>query len=196
MKSDLNMIIVGVGGQGTLLSSKILGQLAILNDLDVKLSEVHGMAQRGGSVETHIRIADHVYSPLVEPGTADIVLGFEPMEAARWAHYLSRDGVIITNSSRIWPMPVVTGAVAYPENLYEKFEENSIRYKTIDAQQLADSVGSPRSTNIVLLGYISSLLPFSYEDWLKAIELCVPAKTLEANIKAFDLGKNAYLVKE
>ena len=189
--NPLNMIIVGVGGQGTLLSSKILGQLAIESGLDVKLSEVHGMAQRGGSVETHIRIAEHVYSPLVEPGTADIVLGFEPMEAMRWSHYLAPDGMLVTNSSHIWPMPVVSGKVTYPDDLFEKMEEAGIKYKTIDAQGIADSINSPRSTNIVLLGFVSELLPFTYEQWIEAIKKCVPSKTLEANIKAFDLGLEA-----
>ena len=189
--NPLNMIIVGVGGQGTLLSSKILGQLAIESGLDVKLSEVHGMAQRGGSVETHIRIAEHVYSPLVEPGTADIVIGFEPIEAMRWSHYLAPDGMLVTNSSHIWPMPVVSGKVTYPDDLFEKMEEAGIKYKTIDAQGIADSINSPRSTNIVLLGFVSELLPFTYEQWIEAIKKCVPSKTLEANIKAFDLGLEA-----
>lgn len=191
MSTCIDLLIVGVGGQGTLLASKIMGSLAMRAGLDVKLSEVHGMAQRGGSVETHVRISSHVASPLVAPGSADYVLSFEPLEAARWCHYLKDGGVLLTSSNRIWPMPVVSGAAAYPEDMDEKLRSRGVRYIALDAQTLALEAGSARCVNIVLLGLLASRLTFSKELWLDAIADCVPQKTLEMNKKAFLLGLEA-----
>ena len=187
----IDIMIVGVGGQGTLLASKIMGALAMKAGLDVKLSEVHGMAQRGGSVETHVRIADSVAAPLVAPGTADYVLSFEPLEAARWSHFVKDGGVLLTSSSRIWPMPVVSGTVPYPENLDEKLTERGIEYIAVDAQAMAEEAGSAKAVNIVLLGLLARKLSFATELWMDAIAACVPAKTLEVNKKAFLLGFDA-----
>nr|WP_122013470.1 indolepyruvate oxidoreductase subunit beta [Maliibacterium massiliense] len=187
----LNILIVGVGGQGTLLASRIMGALAMKNHLDVKLSEVHGMAQRGGSVETHVRIGDQVHAPLVRVGTADVVLAFEPLEAARWAHYLKNDGMILTNSQRIWPMPVISGVMPYPEDLAAQMDARGMRCVDFDALTLAKEAGSQRAVNMVLLGALSVRLPFAAEQWLEVIEEIVPPKTLAANQKAFMLGRAA-----
>ena len=184
----IDIMIVGVGGQGTLLASKIMGALAIRAGLDVKLSEVHGMAQRGGSVETHVRIAESVAAPLVAPGTADYVLSFEPLEAARWSHFVKEGGMLLTSASRIWPMPVVSGNVPYPEDMDEKLAARGIEYIAVDAQAIAEEAGSARAVNIVLLGLLARKLSFATDLWLDAIADCVPAKTLEVNKKAFLLG--------
>lgn len=189
--NGIDIMIVGVGGQGTLLASKIMGALAIRAGLDVKLSEVHGMAQRGGSVETHVRIAESVAAPLVAPGTADYVLSFEPLEAARWCHFVKEGGMLLTSASRIWPMPVVSGNVPYPEDMDEKLAERGIEYIAVDAQAIAEEAGSARAVNIVLLGLLARKLSFATDLWLDAIADCVPAKTLEVNKKAFLLGFDA-----
>ncbi len=188
MQTNLDLMIVGVGGQGTLLASKIMGNLAMRAGLDVKLSEVHGMAQRGGSVETHVRIAEHVAAPLVAPGTADYVLSFEPLEAVRWSHYVKRGGMLLTSSSRIWPMPVVSGSMPYPEDLDARLAAHDVKYLAVDAEGLARQAGSARAANVVLLGLLASKLSFSQDMWLASIAECVPAKTLETNRAAFLLG--------
>ncbi|MBO4498555.1 MAG: indolepyruvate oxidoreductase subunit beta [Lachnospiraceae bacterium] len=182
-----NIMIVGVGGQGTLLTSRILGGLTLRAGFDVKLSEVHGMAQRGGSVVTFVRYGEKVNEPIVEEGQADVLIAFEKLEAMRYAHFLKKDGVLIVNDQRIDPMPVVIGAAEYPEGIIEDLEK---KYKVlkIDAQKAAATLGNPRTFNIIVLGLAAKHMDFSHEDWLDVIAKTVPEKTIEVNTKAFELG--------
>lgn len=182
-----NMVIVGVGGQGTLLASKILGRLALCENCGVKVSEVHGMSQRGGSVITYVRVGDRVHSPIVAPGEADFLLSFEMLEAARAASFLKPDGVVITNTQRIWPMPVITGAMAYPDNPLSVLAGHTV--ESADALSIATECGSPKALNLVLLGMLSAHLPFGEAAWKDAIAACVPPKTLEVNLAAFARGR-------
>lgn len=182
-----NIMIVGVGGQGTLLTSRILGGLTIQAGYDVKLSEVHGMAQRGGSVVTYVRYGDKVNEPIVEEGQADVLIAFERLEALRYAHYLKKDGVIIVNDQRIDPMPVVIGAAKYPENILEDLEKTHRVYR-VDAIDEAKKIGNSRVFNVIVLGIAAQHMNFSKEDWLTVIENTVPAKTVEINKKAFEAG--------
>ncbi len=186
---DTNILIVGVGGQGTLLASVILGKIALESGYDVKLSEVHGMSQRGGSVVTHVRISEgRVDSPLIEEGGADIILAFELLEAYRWESYLKTDGTMFINSRKINPMPVIIGAAEYPEEAMEHFETRP-GASLIDAQGIAESCGSDKAVNTVLLGAMSNVLPFPEEQWLKAIETTVKEKFVELNKQAFLMGR-------
>lgn len=184
-----NIMIVGVGGQGTLLASKLLGKLLLTKGYDVKVSEVHGMSQRGGSVVTYVRFGDKVYSPVIDKGEADVILSFELLEAARWVEYLKEGGIIITNSQQTSPMPVITGAAVYPENLDKKIAEKNIKIQCFDALSLANEAGSSKAVNIVLLGRLSKFFDFSEQEWMEAIEKSVPPKFLEINKTAFNLGK-------
>lgn len=186
-----NIIIVGVGGQGTLLASKILGDLFIKKGYDVKVSEVHGMSQRGGSVITYVRFGDKVYSPVVDEGEADFIVSFEILETARWLSYLKDGGQIVTNTGEIDPMPVITGAADYPGNLAEKIKEKGVKIDAIDALSIAKEAGSPKATNIVLLGRLSHYFDIEENLWKETIEKNVPKKFLELNKKAFELGKKA-----
>ncbi len=184
-----NIMIVGVGGQGTLLASKLLGKLLLGKGYDVKVSEVHGMSQRGGSVVTYVRYGDKVYSPVIDKGEADVIVSFEMLEAARWVEYLKKDGVIVTNTQQVNPMPVITGAMDYPENLENKIKALGLKLDAIDALALAEKAGSSKAVNIVLMGRLSKLFDFTEDEWLEAIEQSVPEKFLELNKKAFQLGK-------
>ena len=187
-----NIMIVGVGGQGTLLASKLLGRLLLTRNYDIKVSEVHGMSQRGGSVVTYVRYGDKVYSPIIDRGEADFILSFELLEAARAAEYLRPGGTIITNTQEINPMPVITGAMAYPEDLLGKMAALGLNVDAMDALTLAQEAGSAKAVNLVLLGRLSKYFSdFSEEEWMQAIEQSVPAKFLEMNKKAFHLGRNA-----
>ena len=186
-----NIMIVGVGGQGTLLASKLLGRLLITKGYDVKVSEVHGMSQRGGNVVTYVRYGEHVYSPIIDKGEADIILSFELLEAARWTEYLKKDGQIITNSQQINPMPVITGAAQYPENLVQKMKDAGIHIDAFDALTLAEQAGSSKAVNLVLMGRISKHFDFPEETWMEAIEASVPAKFAQMNKTAFRLGRDA-----
>ena len=186
-----NMMIVGVGGQGTLLASKLLGCLLLDKGYDVKVSEVHGMSQRGGSVVTYVRWGERVCSPIIDKGQADVILSFELLEAARWTEYLKPGGRIITNTQQINPMPVITGAAEYPQELERKIRDAGMDLDALDALSLAEEAGSSRAVNIVLLGRLSKWFGFSEEEWLEAIERSVPPKFLELNKKAFALGKDA-----
>ena len=186
-----NVMIVGVGGQGSLLASKLLGRLLVDEGYDVKVSEVHGMSQRGGSVVTYVRFGDKVYSPIIDKGEADFILSFEQLESARYADYLAPGGKIITNTQQTNPMPVITGAAVYPENLLSKLAESGFDVDAIDALSLARKAGSEKCVNIVLLGRISKYFDFSDEEWLTTIEESVPTKFIEINKKAFLLGKEA-----
>ncbi len=185
-----NIMIVGVGGQGTLLASKLLGKLLLGKGYDVKVSEVHGMSQRGGSVVTYVRYGDKVYSPVIDKGEADVIVSFEMLEAARWVEYLKPDGVIVTNTQQVNPMPVITGACEYPENLEDKINALGVKLDAFDALSLAEKAGSSKAVNIVLMGRLSKLFDFTQEEWLSAIEQSVPEKFLELNKKAFALGRD------
>ncbi len=184
-----NIMIVGVGGQGTLLTSRILGGITIHAGYDVKLSEVHGMAQRGGSVVTFVRYGDKVAEPIVEEGQADVLIAFERLEALRYAHYLKKNGVLVVNDQRIDPMPVVIGAAEYPEGIIETLEKK-YRVLRVDAMAKAKELGNPRTFNIIVLGMAAAHMDFSKEDWLTVIERTVPAKTIEINKRAFEIGYN------
>ena len=185
-----NIIIVGVGGQGSLLASKILGHLLLNQGYDVKVSEVHGMSQRGGSVITYVRFGDKVFSPVVDKGEADFIVSFEILETARWLDYLKVDGQIVTNTQEIDPMPVVTGATTYPENLVEKLKSKGLKVDAMNCLELAKKAGSQKAVNIVLLGRLSHYFDIPEESWQKSLEANVPPKFLELNKKAFELGKN------
>ena len=186
-----NIMIVGVGGQGTLLASKLLGRMLLSAGYDVKVSEVHGMSQRGGSVVTYVRWGDKVYSPIIDKGQADFILSFELLEAARWTEYLKPGGKLITNTQQINPMPVITGAAAYPQGLEKKMTAAGVDLDAIDALALAEEAGSSKAVNIVLMGRLSKWFDFPEEQWLAAIEESVPPKFLKMNKKAFHLGRNA-----
>ena len=182
-----NIMIVGVGGQGTLLTSRILGGLAIEGSYDVKLSEVHGMAQRGGSVVTFVRYGESVYEPIVEEGQADVIIAFEKLEALRYAHFLKKDGALVVNDWRIDPMPVVTGVAEYPENIIEKLSSEHNVY-SVNATEEAKKLGNSRVFNLIVLGVAAQHMNFTKEQWYKVIESTVPPKTVELNKKAFDVG--------
>ncbi len=184
-----NIMIVGVGGQGTLLASKLLGRLLLTKGYDVKVSEVHGMSQRGGSVVTYVRYGEKVYSPVVDKGEADFIISFEMLEAARWVEYLKKGGTIVTNTQEINPMPVIIGAAEYPQNLADKIAEKGINIEAFDALSLAEEAGTSKAVNLVLLGRISKYFDFTDEEWMDAIEKSVPEKFLELNKKAFAMGK-------
>ena len=183
----MNIMVVGVGGQGTLLTSRIIGKTALNAGFDVKLSEVHGMAQRGGSVVTFVRFGEKVSEPVVEEGEADILVSFERLEALRYAHFLKKDGVIIVNDTRIDPMTVVIGASQYPENIIETLKEKHTVY-TIDGGKIAKELGNSKVLNSVVLGLAAKYIGFSKEEWLSVIEKTVPPKTIEINEKAFLSG--------
>lgn len=185
-----NIIIVGVGGQGSLLASKILGDLLLREGYDVKVSEVHGMSQRGGSVITYVRFGDHVYSPVVDEGEADFIVSFEILETARWLAYLKPEGQIVTNTQQIDPMPVITGQAEYPAGLVEKIQAQGVKLDAMDCLSLAKEAGSVKAVNIVLLGRLSHYFDIPEEKWQAVLEDNVPPKFLEINRKAFALGKN------
>ena len=184
-----NIMIVGVGGQGSLLASKLLGHLLLTEGYDVKVSEVHGMSQRGGSVVTYVRFGEKVYSPVIDKGQADFIVSFEKLEAARYVEYLKESGRIVVNTQEIDPMPVITGAAKYPDNLIQKMEDLGICVDALDCLSLAEQAGSAKAVNIVLMGRLSKYFDIPVEKWQKAIEECVPKKFLELNQKAFLLGR-------
>ena len=187
-----NIMIVGVGGQGTLLASKMLGFVLLQQGYDVKVSEVHGMSQRGGSVVTYVRYGKKVYSPVIDKGEADVIISFEKLEAARWLEFLKKDGTIITNTQEVEPMPVITGAAAYPENLIEKMQAAGAKVDAKDFLSIAQEAGSAKAVNIALMGRLSTYFPeISDEQWQDAIEKIVPPKFLDLNKKAFEAGRNA-----
>lgn len=185
-----NIMIVGVGGQGSLLASKLLGHLLLSQGFDVKVSEVHGMSQRGGSVVTYVRYGDKVYSPVIDEGEADCIVSFELLEAARWMRFLKSDGVIVTNTQTIDPMPVITGAAEYPSDLVNKMQTAGVKVDAMDALALAEEAGSSKAVNLVLLGRLSHYFSDIPEDaWQNSIANCVPRKFLDLNRKAFALGR-------
>ena len=184
-----NVMIVGVGGQGSLLASKLLGYLLLNEGYDVKVSEVHGMSQRGGSVVTYVRFGEKVYSPVIDKGEADFIVSFEKLEAARYVEYLKKGGRIVVNTQEIDPMPVITGAASYPENLIYKMEAEGIAVDAMDCLSLAEQAGSAKAVNLVLMGRLSRYFDIPEEKWISAIEKCVPEKFVEMNKRAFALGR-------
>ena len=185
-----NIMIVGVGGQGSLLASKLLGHLLLAEGYDVKVSEVHGMSQRGGSVVTYVRFGDKVYSPVIDRGEADYIVSFELLEAARYLPFLKEGGRIVTNTQQIDPMPVITGAAQYPENLVAKLEEKGAVVDAMDCLSQAEEAGSVKAVNIVLMGRLSRYFEIPAESWHRAIDACVPEHFRQLNQRAFELGRS------
>ena len=185
-----NIMIVGVGGQGTLLTSRIIGKVALEAGYDVKISEVHGMAQRGGSVVTFVRFGEKVFEPVVEEGEVDVLISFERLEAQRYAHFLKPDGVMIVNDTRIDPMTVVIGAASYPEGIIESLKEKHTVY-TVDGGKVARELGNSKVLNSVVLGLAARYIGFTEEDWLEVVKATVPQKTIEINTAAFKAGYGA-----
>jgi len=188
--ADKSILIVGVGGQGTLLASKVLGQVVMQEGLDIKMSEVHGMAQRGGSVVTQVRFGEKIYSPLIPDEGADIILSFEMMEALRYLPLLKKDGKIIINEQKIAPMPVLVGAVKYPEDPIKEIQKMGIEVIGLKAYELAKEAGNMKAANVVLLGVLAKDLDFDENMWENAIKETVPERFLEVNMKAFEMGYN------
>lgn len=184
------IVIAGVGGQGSLLASKLLGRVLVNEGYDIKVSEVHGMSQRGGSVITYVRYGDKVYSPVVQSGEADYIISFERIEAARYAHLLKVGGIIITNTQRIDPMPVIIGSAEYPENILDELTAKGVHIEAMDALTLAEEAGSSKAVNIVLMGQLAKHFHIDYDKWISAIEQTVKPKFIDLNKKAFELGYN------
>ena len=186
-----NIMIVGVGGQGTLMASNILGKVLLAENFDVKVSEVHGMSQRGGSVVTYVRWGEKVYSPIIDKGESDFIISFEALESARWAEYLKKDGILISNTQEINPMPVITGAAEYPAEIISKLKAMGLNVDAFDALTLAVKAGSSKAVNIVLIGKLAKYFDFDKQVWIDAIKSTVLEKHLEMNLKAFELGYEA-----
>ncbi len=186
-----SIMIVGVGGQGSLLASRLLGNVLLSQGFDVKVSEVHGMSQRGGSVVTYVKYGEKVYSPVIEKGEADVIISFEELEAARYLPYLKKGGHIITSTQKIDPMPVITGAAEYPTDIVKKISEKGVKVTAVDALSLAEEAGNSKASNVVLMGVASKSTDFDVSVWQEAIKACVPPKFLELNQKAFELGREA-----
>lgn len=191
MREGKSVMIVGVGGQGTLLASRILGNVVIEEGYDVKVSEVHGMAQRGGSVVTYVKYGEKVYSPIISEGEADIILSFEELEAYRYLPYLKKGGTLIVNAQEIDPMPVIIGAAKYPEEIIQKLKDKADGVIAIDALALANEAGNGKAVNVVLLGVLAKSSGIAEEKWLEAVRKTVPPKFLDVNVKAFALGYHA-----
>lgn len=188
MNKVTNIMIVGVGGQGSLLASRLLGNVLLNEGFDVKVSEVHGMSQRGGSVVTYVRYGKKVYSPVIDKGEADYIISFEKLEAARYLAYLKQGGKMIVNTQEIDPMPVVIGATTYPENLIDKMTAQGAEVISVDALEVAEQVGNAKATNIVLMGVLAKQMEFETAIWERALEACVPKKFLALNQEAFAKG--------
>ncbi len=183
-----NIMIVGVGGQGTLLASRILGNASLALGYDVKVSEVHGMSQRGGSVVTYVKYGESVASPIICRGEADVILAFEELEAARWLPYLKPDGIMIINAQKINPMPVVTGAAEYPSDIIEKIKAKGVRVISADALAMAKEAGTEKAVNVALIGLAAAYLGFDRDVLVEAVRTSVAPKFLDVNMKAFELG--------
>lgn len=189
MSGVTTVVLAGVGGQGTILAGDVLAKVAVAAGLDVKLSEVHGMAQRGGSVDTVVRFGDHVFSPIADPGSADHLVAFELIEAARKIQYLRPEGRLLVNTRIIEPLPVLTGE--YPPTAGIEAALMAEDAVFVDAEALACEAGDTRSANIVLLGALSTGLEFDHEAWRDVIAGRVPPKTVEVNLAAFESGRAA-----
>ncbi|MFW6287140.1 MAG: indolepyruvate oxidoreductase subunit beta [bacterium] len=187
----LNIMIIGVGGQGTLLASRVIGNVALKRNYDVKMSEVHGMAQRGGSVVTNVKIAEKVHSPIIEKKEADIILAFEKLEALRWIEYIKPGGTAILNDQEITPIPVIIGKAKYPVEILAKIQRNYDNIITIDALSIAKKCGTIKAVNTVLIGLMASTLDIPKEEWLESVKENVPEKFINVNLKAFEEGYNS-----
>ena len=185
---SVNIMITGVGGQGTLLASRIIGHALSEKGQKVKISEVHGMSQRGGSVVTYVRYGDDVYSPVINHGEADFILSFEQLESARFLPYLKKGGTIVSNTKTINPMPVIAGKAVYPENIIEKIRAKGVNLISCDATGIAAEAGNPKAANVVLIGVLSNHLDIGKENLREAVKSLVPEKFLELNLRAFDMG--------
>ena len=191
MSNVKSVMIVGVGGQGTLLASRVLGSAMLSQGVDVKVSEVHGMSQLGGSVVTYVRYGDKVYSPIIAQGEADVLLAFEALEAARYLPWLKPDGTVIVNTQQMDPMPVVTGVAEYPKDILGKVQEQGVKMVALDALGMAEQAGSAKAVNVVLIGAMAKKLDLPKEVWIDTIQETVPPKFIDMNLKAFELGYNA-----
>ena len=191
MKKSGNILFCGVGGQGILLASELTAEALLAQGFDVKKSEVHGMAQRGGSVEAHLRYGDKVYSPLIEPGTADLLLAFEIMESLRYLPYLHKKSKVIVNTQRIMPPAVATGKTTYPENVLEELTGRGLTVLPVDGFEIARAAGNVKAANVALVGALSTLLPIPEKVFLAAIEKLVPERFLEVNLRVFKAGRKA-----
>ena len=185
-----SVMIVGVGGQGSLLASKLLGVLLTEEGYDVKVSEVHGMSQRGGSVVTYVRFGEKVYSPIIAEGEADYIVSFEKIEAARYAKCLKKDGKIIVNTQSIDPMPVIIGSAKYPDGVLDELTGKGVFVDSIDALSLAKEAGNVKSANIVLMGRLAKYFDMDYDKWINAVKSLVKPQFVDVNVKAFELGYN------
>lgn len=189
MTNDIkSVLIVGVGGQGIILAADILSQVLVSVEYDVKMAEVHGMSQRGGGVNTMVKFGSKVHSPIIEKGKADYILAFEQLEGYRWVEYLKDGGVMIMNTEKIPPLPVLMGKMEYPEDIAEQIKARGVNLIAVDATDYAERAGSKRAANMVLLGCLAALMPIQTELWHNYIERRVPQKTIEINIKAFNTG--------
>ena len=191
MSNVKSVMIVGVGGQGTLLASRVLGSAMLSQGVDVKVSEVHGMSQRGGSVVTYVRYGDKVYSPIIAQGEADVLLAFEALEAARYLPWLKPEGTVVVNTQQMDPMPVVTGVAEYPKDILGKVREQGVKVVALDALGMAEEAGSSKAVNVVLIGAMAKKLDLPKEVWIDTIKETVPSKVIDMNLKAFELGYNA-----
>ena len=191
MSNVKSVMIVGVGGQGTLLASRVLGSAMLSQGVDVKVSEVHGMSQRGGSVVTYVRYGDKVYSPIIAQGEADVLLAFEALEAARYLPWLKPEGTVVVNTQQMDPMPVVTGVAEYPKDILGKVREQGVKVVALDALGMAEEAGSSKAVNVVLIGAMAKKLDLPKEVWIDTIKETVPSKFIHMNLKAFELGYNA-----
>jgi indolepyruvate ferredoxin oxidoreductase beta subunit len=185
----INVLMSGVGGQGVLVASDILVLVAMHAGLDAKKSEIHGMAQRGGSVVSQVRYGEKIYSPLIQTGAADVILAFERLEAIRYLDYLKKNGIIIINDQQITPLSVFFSNIPYPKNIGEICKKKTDHIVLVDGVKIAEEIGNPRTINSVLLGALANFLEFDEEHWMKAIAQRVPAKTIELNRKAFEAGR-------
>ena len=191
MSNVKSVMIVGVGGQGTLLASRVLGSAMLSQGVDVKVSEGHGMSQRGGSVVTYVRYGDKVYSPIIAQGEADVLLAFEALEAARYLPWLKPEGTVVVNTQQMDPMPVVTGVAEYPKDILGKVREQGVKVVALDALGMAEEAGSSKAVNVVLIGAMAKKLDLPKEVWIDTIKETVPSKFIDMNLKAFELGYNA-----
>ena len=191
MSNVKSVMIVGVGGQGTLLASRVLGSAMLSQGVDVKVSEVHGMSQRGGSVVTYVRYGDKVYSPIIAQGEADVLLAFEALEAARYLPWLKPEGTVVVNTQQMDPMPVVTGVAEYPKDILGKVREQGVKVVALDALGMAEEAGSSKAVNVVLIGAMAKKLDLPKEVWIDTIKETEPSKFIDMNLKAFELGYNA-----
>ena len=184
-----NILLVGVGGQGIVLASEIMSEFFKRQGFDVKKSEVHGMAQRGGVVSSHVKIGKKVYSPMIEKGMADIMLSFEKMEALRWLYYVKKDGIIVSSNVKMVPPIVSTGAFEYPEDVEERILQERPDAKILDIVSALKELGNDKVTNVIMIGALSTMFDFEPEKWLEVIKEAVPQKVVDVNVKAFHKGR-------